>query len=183
MGTTTKKKYYNVLIGDGITLSGIHGAFMGQNRVPSCFSVSHAPKTTSEIGWVDRFKVCCYYRTYIHTLWAHGEGVDGLFPVVRCAVLLFYQVLSTERQRRRSPAVARLFARSLDRRHSPAAAYPPLPLSGGLCPPSSLARRRSLARSPAVVRSPAASLVINITTYRHYYNTRGLYTCILQYIV
>ena len=156
---------------------------MGQNRVPSYFSVRHAPKTTSEIGWVDRFEVSCYFRTYIHTLWAHGEGVDGLCSVVRCAVLLLYQVLSTEWQRRRSPAVARLFARSFDRRQSPAAAHPPPPPSSGLWPPSSLARRRSLAPSPAVVRSPAAALVINIPTYRYYYNTRGLYTCILQYIV
>ena len=89
---------------------------------------------------------------HTYTLWVHEEGVGGLLfcCVLCCAVLQLYQVLC--------PAV----------------------IQGGTVVDRPPSPDRSLARSPAVVRSPAATLVIIITTYRYYYNTRGVYTCILN---
>ena len=135
--------------------SGIHGAFVAKIGY-HYISVFAPPPGRHLIGWVDRFEVCYHYRTHIHTLWVHGEGVDELFC---CCVMCCTTAV---------PGTTSCCSTGWHRRRSPAVARPPPPPSGGLWPPSSLARPPSLARSPAVVRSPAAALVIIITTYRYY---------------
>ena len=64
--------------------SGIHSTFVAKIGYHS-ISVFVKPPGLHLIGWVDRFKVCYYYRTRIHTLWVQGEGVGGLFLL--CTVL------------------------------------------------------------------------------------------------
>ena len=79
------------------------------------------------IGWVDRFEVC-YCRTHIYTLGSWG----GRWWTFFCCVLCCTTAVPSTMIR---PAVVQ--------GRSPAVARPSPPPSGGLWPPSSLARRSS----------------------------------------
>ena len=150
---------YNILIGDGQTFSGIHGAFVAKIGYHS-ISVFATPPRRYLIGRVDLGSRCL--TIIVHTCTHCGfieRFLVEFFYIVCCAVLLLYQVLRPAVIQggtvvNLSPSPDRSLARSL------AVAHPP-----------SLARRR---RRRWSTPSLARLLACIITTYRYSTTTPSL---------